>query len=150
MVELIIPREGGSPYKPVFSTQKPGPSGSITYTSLCKESPWKNAEDTSKVAKRHLLSGTKERSAFTASRPQVGLSNWTESLENSLAELPIVHSLALILLPVFDILSDFSVITQVVLITSAPLGARGTDFMTLNLKNFSSSAFFAAITSGLS
>ena len=64
-------------------------------------------------------------------------------------ELPIVHNLALTLLPVFERLSVFSVITHVVRITSAPLGARGTDFMTLNLKNFSSSALFAAITSGL-
>ena len=96
----------------------------------------KNVGDTSKVPIRHLLSGTKERSAFTVSLPQVGDSNCTESLENSVELLPIVHSLALFLLPVFERLSVFSVMTQVVLITSAPHGAWVTDYMTLDLKNF--------------
>ena len=42
-----------------------------------------------------------------------------------------VQSLALILLPVFVILSGFSMITQVVRIISASLGAFGTVFITL-------------------
>ena len=103
----------------------------------------------SKVLIRHLLSGTKERSAFTVSLPQVGDSNCTESLENSVELLPIGHCLALILLPVFERLSVFYVMTQVVLITSAPNGEWGTDFMTLNLKKFSSYVCLATMTSGL-
>ena len=85
--------------------------------------------------------GTKERSAFTVFLPQVGDSNCTESLDNSVELLPIVHSLAIILLPGLERLSVFSVMTLVVLIISVPHGALGTDFMTLNLKNFSSSVF---------
>ena len=128
------------PYSAAFSTQKPEPSWFLTYTSFCRESPWKNADDTSKVPIRHLLSSTSERIAFTVSLRQLGDSNCTDSLENSLELFPIV-SLALTLLSVLDKLSVFSVMTQVVRIISAPHGAWGTDFMTLNLKNFSSSVF---------
>ena len=91
----------------------------------------------------------KERSAFTVSLLQVGDSNCTECLESSVELLPIVHNLALILLPVLERLSVFSVMTQVVLIISAPHGAWGSDFMTLKLKNFSSSVCLATMMSGL-
>ena len=124
------------PYSAAFSTQKPEPSWFLTNTSLCIESPWKNADDTSKVPIRHLLSVTSERIAFTVSLPQVGDSNCTESLENSVELFPIVQSLALILLPVLERLSVFSVMTQVVCIISAPREAWGTDFRTFNLKLF--------------
>ena len=129
------------PYSAAFSTQKPDPPWFLIYTSLCRESPWKNADDTSKVPIRHLLSVTSERIAFTVSLPQVGDSNCMDSLENSLELFPIVQSLALTLLSVLDKLSVFSVMTQVVCIFSAPHGEWGTDFMTLNLKNCSSSVF---------
>ena len=80
---------------------------------------------------------------LSVSLPQVGDSNCTESLENSLELFPIVQNLALILLPVLDKLSVFSVMTQVVRIISAPHGAWGIDFITFNLN------FLATITSGL-
>ena len=64
-------------YSAAFSTQKMKPSGFLMYTFLWRESPWKNADDMSKVPIRHLLSGTRERIAFTVFLPQVGDSNCT-------------------------------------------------------------------------
>ena len=126
-----------SPYKAAFSTQKLGPSGSLTYTSL------------GKMPRIHHLYATYCQELKKEVLSLCLVHKWDSQTGRSPWRL-IVHSLALTLLPVFDILSVFSVITHMVLITSAFLEARGTDFMTLNLKIFSSSAFLAAMTSGLS